>query len=198
MYSFTRIFTAGVMLMILTPAFADEDKFAPVKDLIGTCETCHGKNGASTIPTNPVLAGQEFYYLYVQLKDFKAKRRDNPIMSPLVADMEKDTMKLLAEYFSKQPWPNNNHEVTPGQRKMAKQVINAGQCVACHLGAFRGNSRVPRLANQHATYLEKTMLDFKTKSRKNSPSKNTLLETFSEEEISAVANYLSGFDEEKD
>ncbi len=29
---------------------------------------------------NPILAGQEFYYLYVQLKDFKSGLRKNAVM----------------------------------------------------------------------------------------------------------------------
>ncbi len=40
-----------------------------IKDRLQTCVACHGENGVSVIPANPVLAGQEFYYLYVQLKD---------------------------------------------------------------------------------------------------------------------------------
>jgi len=198
MHILNKQIAALILTLSCVSLSAEEDKFAPISDLISTCETCHGEKGVSTIPENPILAGQEFYYMYVQLKDFQAKRRDNPIMSPMMADMEKDTMKLLAEYFSGQEWPENNHEFTAEQKKTAAKVIDAGQCVACHLGAFRGNSRVPRLANQHVVYLEKTMLDFKHKVRKNSPSKNSLLQTFSEEQISAVASYLSGFSEESE
>ena len=62
-----------------------EHKFASVRDKLQTCFVCHGENGASTQPTSPLLAGQEFYYLYVQLKDFNSGLRENPIMSPLVA-----------------------------------------------------------------------------------------------------------------
>jgi len=59
-----------------------EDRFAPVRDKLQTCFVCHGENGVSTQPIFPILAGQEFYYLYVQLKDFKSGLRENPIMGP--------------------------------------------------------------------------------------------------------------------
>jgi cytochrome c553 len=65
--------------------------------------------------------------------------------------------------------------------------------VACHLGSFNGNSRVPRLANQHPEYLEKTMLDFKTRTRNNMPDMSNLISTYSDEEIKALAQYLGAF-----
>jgi len=149
----------------------DDEKFAPVMSIIKTCETCHGEGGNSTIATNPTLSGQHFYYTYVQLKDFKAKRRD------------------------KQEWPAREAAVDDETTVAAKKVINAGQCVACHLGGFEGDSRVPRTNGQYAEYLQKTMLDFKTKSRNNSPSKGSLIGSFSDEELIAVAKYLASLNQ---
>ena len=42
-----------------------------------------------------------------------------------------------------------------------------------------------------ASYLEKTMLDFKHRRRMNAPDKASLLETFTEEDIAAMARYLA-------
>jgi cytochrome c553 len=137
------------------------------------------------------LAGQEFYYLYVQLKDFKSGLREDPIMGPLASALDKDQMQLVAEYFSKQSWPQTDYVADDKHSKSGLTVITAGQCVACHLGAFHGNSRVPRLAGQHPEYLVKTMLDFKTKSRNNSPAKGSLMASFEDEDIIDVAYYLS-------
>lgn len=173
-----------------------EDPYADIKDRLQTCAVCHGENGASVIPANPVLAGQEFYYLYVQLKDFKSGLRASATMAPLVADLEKEEMKKLAEYFSKQVWPETTFKAEAKDINAGKSVVTAGQCVACHLGAFNGNSRVPRMAGQHAEYLTNTMLDFKNKVRKNSPAKGSLFASFSDEDVQAVAKYLSGFNEE--
>ena len=62
----------------------------------------------------------------------------------------------------------------------------------CHLGGYEGNSRIPRLAEQQVAYLEKTMQEFKQKVRLNSPAKGSLLESYSDEEIAAMAHYLAG------
>jgi len=187
-----RLFYIFIAAFIFFPAPAEEGKFAPVKTHLQTCVACHGPAGKSVVSIYPHLAGQHFYYVYTQLKDLKSGLRSNPVMSPLASVLKKEDMQLIAEYYSRQSWPKTNSKATKEQIILAKKVIDSGQCVACHLGGFEGNSRVPRLAGQHATYLETTMLDFKNKVRNNSPSKSALLATFSEAEIKAVAAYLSG------
>lgn len=167
------------------------DEYAPVADLLKSCEVCHGDQGASTQQQYPILAGQEFYYLYVQLKDFKSGLRADPIMDPVVSVLDKDQMQLIAKYFSEQVWPDTEYASDDQVSKSAITVITAGQCVACHLGKFNGYSRVPRLAGQHPEYLAKTMLDFKSKSRQNSPTKGSLLASFADQELINVAQHLS-------
>ena len=164
---------------------------AAVAEIVSSCEVCHGESGASIQQQYPILAGQEFYYLYVQLKDFKSGLRNDPIMGPLASALDKDQMKVAAEYFSQQSWPQTDYVADGDLSNSGLTVIAAGQCVACHLGAFHGNSRVPRLAGQHPEYLVKTMLDFKTKARNNSPAKGTLMASFDDEQIADVAYYLS-------
>ena len=168
------------------------DEYADIRDRLQTCIACHGENGVSEVPANPILAGQEYYYIYVQLKDMKSGLRSSPIMSPMVADIEKEEMKRIAEYFSKQAWPVIDYEADEKAIATGKKAIAAGQCIACHLGSFSGNSRVPRLAGQHTEYLNNTMLDFKNKIRKNSPSKGALFSSYSDEDIEALAKYLTG------
>lgn len=193
---FSLLFFAAAAFSVADEAGGgDIAEYAAVAGLIKTCEVCHGAEGVSSQQQFPILAGQEFYYLYVQLKDFKSGLRDDPIMSPLASALEKDQMKLLSQYFSEQSWPETNYFSNDASTRSGLTVITAGQCVACHLGAFHGNSRVPRLAGQHPEYLAKTMLDFKTKSRKNSPAKGSLMASFGDDEIIDVACYLSAMRE---
>lgn len=174
---------------------AEEDIYAEIRGQLETCFTCHGENGVGhpDQPLTPILAGQESYYLYVQLKDFKSGLRGNPIMSPIASGLEKEQMKLIGKFFSEQQWPETTFEASPEQIAAGKSGVVAGQCVACHLGAFNGNSRVPRLAGQKAGYLQKTMTDFKTKDRNNDASVSAVFTSFSDETISGLADYLAGF-----
>ncbi len=159
--------------------------------MIQTCYACHGELGAKPLPNNPILAGQEYYYLYTQLKDFKSGLRKNDIMKPIVDPLELEQLKLLAKFFSEQTWPTISHEGNRAQSEIAMSAIESGECIACHLGDFRGNSRVPRLAGQYPEYLTHTMLEFKSRVRNNAPDKAALLATYSEQEIQALADYLA-------
>ncbi len=192
-YSKIKSLILTIFLLFSCKVISEEDKYESVRGTLQTCVVCHGENGVSKVGTYPILAGQEFYYVYVQLKDFKSGLRENEIMSPLVTHLEKSELKLIAEFFSKQDWPKSGDKIVNKNKNMAKKVIDAGQCAACHLGSFEGNSRNPRLANQHLEYLRKTMLDFKNRVRKNAQPMNALFATFSDEEIESVAEYLAGF-----
>ena len=63
---------------------------ADISETVKICTACHGEAGRPSEPDMGVIRGQEFYYLYVQLKDYKAGRRANPIMSEIVQNLMKD------------------------------------------------------------------------------------------------------------
>lgn len=167
------------------------EEYASVAEQLTVCFDCHGVGGASPDPIFPVLSGQHYYYLYVQLKDFKAGRRASDIMETMTLDMEKDDMKLIAKYFSEQSWPNLGFRGDSDLAAKGQSATNAGQCVQCHRGGYEGDSRVPRLAGQYREYLLKTMSDFKNKVRMNSPSKSSLMASFEDSDLDAMAEYLA-------
>ena len=183
----------GIIAAVLSLAFsfgARADEFAAIRDKLDLCAACHGENGASSQSKFPILAGQHFYYLYVQLKDFKSGLRQSDIMTPMVQDFDKADMQALAQFFSQQAWPNIGFRADPAQAAKGETAAAAGQCVQCHLGGYEGNSRIPRLAGQHPLYLKTTMLDFKHKIRKNSPAKSSLMESYAVEDIEAMAEFM--------
>lgn len=161
-----------------------------VSATIPVCLGCHGIDGVPINSDTPVLAGQEYYYLYVQLKDYKAKRRDNAIMSAMVQNMSKDEMKALAEHFSTMEWPNLPTEIDSAKADSGASALNAGQCSQCH-STYQGDSRIPRVAGQHLPYLLQTMKDFKNKVRLNSPAKGSLMDSFSDEDIENMSHNLA-------
>lgn len=180
-----------LLTLLLAGALTAQEAGQPdITAKVQVCAACHGPNGASTQPKYPILAGQEFYYLYVQLKDFQSGLRENAEMAPMVANLTRDELKAMAQYFSEQTWPRIHAEADAETIKAGRTAASAGQCPQCHLGGYDGNSRVPRLAGQYPAYLETTMLDFKAKKRNNSPAKSSLLDSFAEADISALAAFL--------
>jgi len=197
----TWTLAASLLLATSMPVNAAENKtraatnvseYAPVAELLEQCASCHGEKGASTQPEFPILAGQHFYYLYVQLKDFKSGSRKDEVMGPVVADLAKSQMKLLAKYFSEQKWPAIGFRASAKAETVGEKATGAGQCVQCHLGGYEGNSRIPRLSGQHPEYLFKTMSDFKHKLRLNSAAKSSLFISYTDHDIKAMSEYLGG------
>jgi cytochrome c553 len=161
-------------------------------ETLALCASCHGEAGVPTAADIPILWGQEFYYLYVQLKDYKAGLRANETMSGVVADLDKEAMQALAQHFSEQAWPSIGYTAPADEEGEALTALSAGQCVQCHLGGYEGNSRIPRMAGQQADYLKRTMQEFKNKIRLNSAAKGSLLASYSDDDIAAMARYLAG------
>lgn len=183
-----------VALLSALPMLILQASGSPVESLdeqIASCTDCHGEAGVPTAPDIPVIWGQEFYYLYVQLRDYNAGRRANEIMSGIAADMTKEQMQALAQYFADKSWPNTSFAVDDAVSSKGEKALGAGQCSQCHLGGYNGNSRIPRLAGQQPHYLERTMLEFKNKVRLNAPDKGALMRAFSDEDIAAMAGTLA-------
>ena len=176
--------------VMITLSSVHADEYETIRETLETCATCHGEKGLPTEDNIPILAGQEFYYIYVQLKDIKKGMRKSEVMEPFVEELDKPQLMALAKYFSEQKWPRIQFKGNPDIVSKGEMAASAGQCVACHLGSYTGNSRVPRLAGQQPKYLEKTMLDFKNKIRKNSPAKGSLMASFTDKDIAALAEYL--------
>lgn len=89
-------------LLAASPAFASGDIDAG-KDKATTCFACHGKDGNSTDPQYPRLAGQWQSYLLQALKEYKNGGRENPIMKGFAANLSEQDMQDLAAYFSSLP-----------------------------------------------------------------------------------------------
>jgi cytochrome c553 len=179
-----------IVLLVLLSIGARADGLA---DKVATCTVCHGAAGFPTRADVPIIWGQEFYYLYVQLKDYKAGRRQNAEMSGIAATLSKQEMQDLAQHFSSLAWPRTAFTADSTDIARGESATSAGLCVQCHLGGYEGNSRIPRLAGQQPAYLERTMLEFKNKVRMNSPAKASLLAAYEDKDIAAMAHYLAGY-----
>ncbi|WP_158284668.1 c-type cytochrome [Oricola cellulosilytica] len=174
-------------LVLAAPVSAEE--FA-LEDAVAVCSGCHGEDGIPADAEFPIIWGQEFFYIYTQLKDYAAGRRESEIMTPIASEYSRDQMKDIAQHFADRAWPGIEARAEDGDEKLAERGITGGQCSACH-GKWEGDSRIPRLAGQQPGYLRKTMLDFKNEVRMNAPDKISTMKQLSDETIEALSRYLA-------
>lgn len=159
------------------------------------CAACHGPAGNAPTGAFPILAGQTFRYVYLQLRDFKEGRRTDPVMSPMAKDLTRQDMLDLAEYYAAQkpkpiPFKADGARVERG-RKKADEVL----CTMCHLGGFKGQNEIPRIAGQWPEYTIKQLKDFKARTRTNDAGNMTsVARTISEEDIVDLAHFTANLD----
>ena len=141
------------------------------------CSSCHGREGRSTSPTFPNLAGQQKEYLTNQLKAFRDKSRADPhartYMFGMAAGLDDAVIGGLADFYSKQtpagPTTGDAIAIDSG-RKVFENGIDARNvpaCSACHGDQAQGAGAVPRLASQHPEYLVRQLSAFQNQSRAN-------------------------------
>ena len=185
----------AVLIPLLAPLFVGTSALAadPIEAKAKICATCHGENGVPQLKTTPVIAGQDTGYLFYQLRDFKSGSRKNDLMSPIAATLQQEDLLPLAEYFSKQKWPNLQQPAAADDvAAKAQAAVASVGCIGCHLDHFQGDGTTARLAGQHQDYLQKTMMDFRTGARGNNPGMSDLMKATSPDAITALAAYLAG------
>jgi cytochrome c553 len=192
-----RLLLAGALVLAAT-AHA-QGNFEAGKEKAAVCGACHGVDGnapqgvAPEGQAYPDLAGQTVRYMYLQLKDFKEGRRKNPLMSPMAANLSKQDMYDLAEYFSKQKHAPTTFKVDGAKAAEGKKVADAALCTMCHLGGFSGQNEVPRVAGQEYDYVVKQLQDFRAKTRTNDAGNMTSVSRgLTDEQIEALGHYITG------
>ena len=155
------------------------------------CISCHGPAGNSPSGLFPTLAGQTSRYLYLQLRDFKEGRRKDPVMSPMAANLSKEDMQDLAEYFSAQKQAANGFKADPARVKAGAAKSAEVLCAMCHLGELKGQNEIPRLAGQQPDYVMKQLKDFRERNRTNDGGNMTSVsKTLTDDDITNLAHYI--------
>ena len=186
------IVAVGVLAALPAHAQMDAAQMAAARQKAEACFACHGPNGNSAIPAYPILAGQSWRYIYIQLKDFKEGRRTDPVMSPMVADLSRDDMIALGNFFAAQKQAPIAFKADGARVDAGRKISDAVLCPMCHLGAFVGQNEIPKVAGQYPEYVSKQLHDFKAKRRTNDAGNMTSVAgTLSDDDIESLSHYIA-------
>jgi len=188
------------------PASGQEGNAGAGQTKAATCAACHGADGNSVAtPDWPSLASQHPTYVVRQLMAFKDGERADPGMRGLASTLSDQDMRDIAAWFGGQsmtPKGADPAEVERGQRiyrgGIPEREIPA--CIACHGPTGMGNplAGYPRVSHQHATYLAKTLRDYRSGDRRSDAELNQMMrnvaELLTDDEIDALASYMQGLD----
>ena len=192
--------------LFATSVMADEAKGPAKPDLAKgetisktVCAACHTADGSRGIPANPILQGQHADYLVKQLAEFKAGKRDNAVMKAMASPLSEADMKNVAAFYAgKQPKPGfaKNKDLVSLGEKIYRGGIgerSVPACSGCHGPNGAGiPAQYPRLAGQHADYVEAQLVAFRGGARHNNPVMSAVAAKLNDRDIKALADYVAG------
>lgn len=163
------------------------------------CLSCHGPNGVSVLPTNPILAGQHEDYLRQQIAAYRDGTRQNPVMASMATGLSDGQITDLARYLSEQP-PALVGAADMDSAAKAIALYRHGDktrgipaCAACHSPTGAGIAGLaPRLSGQHP---DSTLAAFNAYLTGDRPTAGMMLDItpkLTSEEMTHLAEYLAG------
>jgi cytochrome c553 len=168
----------------------------------GRCQECHGPDGISEDAKTPSHAGQYAGYLVKQLNNFQSGQRRHAIMNIMAEDLTANDMEDIGAYFASQKvMQGEAGNDNPQARDLfinGNPGRNIPPCVSCHGDSGKGrladNVFYPVIGGQRAIYLRIQLINWKLDDRSNSPGAimNKIAKALSEDEINALADYISG------
>ena len=165
----------------------------------GACAACHGADGNSGTPVNPILAQQHPQYLVKQLQEFKSGKRANAMMSGMAATLSDEDMKNVAYWLhskaAKPGFAKDKELVALGERIYRGGIADrqVAACAGCHSPNGAGiPAQYPRLGGQHADYLSAQLSGFRDGLRKNNLQMSQVAAKLNDREIKAVSDYIAG------
>lgn len=111
--------------------------------LVAMCEGCHGKDGNSTQPDVPIIAGfshEGFLNTMDVFRDndriamrFRKPGETETVMNDIARMLSDEDVEMLADYFSRRPFIPAEQEVSAVQAARGK-IIHKQKCERCHYG----------------------------------------------------------------
>lgn len=129
-------------------------EFKPVEEgkrIARMCDTCHGKDGNSTKPEVPNLAGLSVRYLTDATIAYRDGLWKHDVMREMVSFLKDDDIEKVALYYaSKEPVATKE----PGKFDLAIGEKIKPACILCHSDeGIQKDPRVPNLNGQDHQYL---------------------------------------------
>ncbi|HSH29559.1 MAG TPA: c-type cytochrome [Thiohalobacter sp.] len=167
------------------------------------CVACHGEDGAGLAQADyPRLAGLSKPYLLDQLRAFRDGTRTSAVMERIARALSEREMGLVAEYYAGLEVPDTSVPLKDTALKargrrlalVGKWEEGTPACVRCHGQEGQGVPPVfPRIAGQHAGYLEQELKRWQNGERDNDPIglMRTVAESLSGQDIKAVSAWFA-------
>jgi sulfide dehydrogenase cytochrome subunit len=178
---------------------------APAADfvkLVQSCEKCHGKDGNSTTPDVPIIAGYSPEGFLNTMDVFRAGERvalkfhkpgePETVMNDIAKGLSDKDVRDLADYFSKRPFKPAQQSVNAEFARRG-EVIHKRFCEKCHTdGGAHPVEDAAILAGQWTPYLKRQFDNFLSGKRKVPRTMLRRIQEMPKDDIEALLHFYAG------
>lgn len=174
---------------------------------VAMCIGCHGIHGyKSSFPEVyhvPKIAGQNAKYIAAALEGYKKGDRKHPSMRGIAQSMSEQDIADVAVYYEQLGKQTGALPAAarPANAQVA-QLLQKGACVSCHGENYAKpiDPTYPKIAGQHADYLYMALKAYRDDTHstwgRSNPVMAGMAKQFSNAELKAMAQYLSGLQDD--
>lgn len=186
----------GSILLCSTSVFATD-----FVKLVTMCEDCHGKDGNSTLPDVPIIAGFSREGFLNTMDVFRENERialrfhkpgePETVMNEIAQKLSDEEVEALADYFSRRPFIAARQTTDAGQAGRG-EIIHKQKCEKCHSG--NGADPVEDaaiLAGQWTVYLRRQFDNILNDKRIVPRSMLRKIKNLAEEDVEALLNFYA-------
>lgn len=198
----TSLALAGAVTFAQAQQVKGDARAAEAK--VAQCVGCHGIPGyQSSFPEVhkvPMIAGQGAAYIAAALNAYRKGDRKHPTMRGIAVSLTDQDIADISAYYAQlggndgQAAPPEQPAVQPSAEVAA--LLAKGACISCHGANFNKpiDPAYPKIAGQHADYLNAALRAYKTEKNPNVGRNNAIMsgqvKQFSTAELKAMAQYI--------
>ena len=161
------------------------------RDAFESCRGCHSAPGYSNVYPSyyvPKIGGQVAAYTAAAMTAYKESNRPHGTMMANTYDLSEQKIEDIAAYLATVTGGSTKAIANGGDAANGKEL--AAACMACHNDDTNDGATNPRLAGQHANYMEKSMQEYQSGARKNALMQS-MVQGLSADEIKDIAAYFT-------
>ena len=176
----------------------------PARDfvtLVQTCESCHGKDGNSTTPDVPIIAGFTYEGFLNPIdvfredervaKEFHKAGEPETVMNDIAKGLSDEEVRNLADYFSKRDFKPAQQSVNTELARRG-EVIHKQSCERCHTdNGAKPVEDAAILAGQWTPYLRRQFDNFLSGKRMVPRSMLRRIKKLSKNDIEALLHFYA-------
>lgn len=199
----TDAILATAVLAALVAFLPEDAHAADISELTAECDTCHGKDGASTDSDTPIIGGLSDFFIEEAMFIYRDRARpcveeaypegpkkgEKTDMCQIADALSEEEITALAEHYANLPFVPVEQPFDAAKAETGA-ALHERHCEKCHAAAGSDPfDDAGLLAGQHSEYLRQSLEHFMNGERDTDEKMLEKLDELSDEDIEALLDF---------